>query len=196
MLPNESGKSGISLFLNTKGLEGIRYGPDSIYISGFLSQVGMDAKQLFSELMEIGPFVPRDSEVMLYRGNQLARTKFFLVEDSTKSASKDQPPKMIRKYVYPGWQWESLMFYRSIDCVKPISDLVKVFHEQITYSFSDHPIEGEDERKRSVVNHVIGTKYISGEDNIGWHNDKTKDITPNSLIYIISLGERRELHLR
>lgn len=39
------------------------------------------------------------------------------------------------------------------------------------------------------INHVIVTKYDQPDDCIGWHNDKEKTITHDSVIAVISLGK-------
>ena len=46
-----------------------------------------------------------------------------------------------------------------------------------------------------AFNHAIGTCYRDEDDNIGFHHDKTRYITPNTPIISLSLGETREFHL-
>jgi hypothetical protein len=47
-----------------------------------------------------------------------------------------------------------------------------------------------------TINHVIGTHYVTGEDNIGFHSDKAEDIQADSPILMFSFGGRRELWFR
>ena len=44
------------------------------------------------------------------------------------------------------------------------------------------------------VNHAILTCYRGADDNISFHSDKVRDITPESPIISVSLGEKREFH--
>jgi alkylated DNA repair dioxygenase AlkB len=65
--------------------------------------------------------------------------------------------------------------------------------------YENNPKENEDASfsvSPVIVNHIIGTKYIDGDDNIGFHSDKMKDIVDGSPIFMISMGEKRELHFR
>lgn len=45
------------------------------------------------------------------------------------------------------------------------------------------------------INHAIGTQYRDTDDYIGFHQDKTENITPGTPILILSMGEEREMHL-
>ncbi|KAK9814976.1 hypothetical protein WJX73_003762 [Symbiochloris irregularis] len=46
------------------------------------------------------------------------------------------------------------------------------------------------------INHAICTHYKDGSDNIGFHDDKIRNITPGSPILIFSLGNSRDLQLK
>jgi len=180
---------GLSFLFKGEQVKGVAFGPDSLYVSNFMQDyLHVDPQELLEKALESAPCAPRDSEAMKYRGNQLARTKFFLVEGEGPS---DKPPKIIKKYTYPGWQWASMLFYRSFNAFPEIKDIVDSLTAHCSYSL----LEGETFCP-VVINHVIGTKYLSGEDYIGFHNDKMKDIREESLILLLSLGEQRELHIR
>ncbi len=152
-----------------------KVGPDSYFIKHHLKRD--EATNIYNSLMnEPNLFVPRDTRAMKYRGNNLNRSKFFLVDIHKK---KGYP-----KYYYTGFQYASMLYY---------SDLKK--HEllyNMAHSVSNLEIGGIN----SNINHIIGTLYIDGNDNIGWHNDKMKSIRPNSNIYILSFGGTREFAIR
>lgn len=124
---------------------------------------------------------------MLYRGHELKRTKFFLVEDTTLNS---EHPSVIRKYTYPGFQYASMAHYRCFSYLKEIKDMVDA-------CMSNIKVESQNGKKQNLtLNHVIGTQYLDGQDYIGFHSDKIRDIAEESLILDISLGERREFHFR
>jgi len=119
----------------------------------------------------------------------LNRTKFFLIDDDHND--REGRPAHYPKYSYPGFQWESFKNYRTFSTLPIINNIVNVFRQSITYTNSP-----QEEEKTVQINHVIGTQYCNADDYIGYHDDKTKDIVKDSYIFLISLGERRELHLR
>lgn len=188
-----------------------------------------------NQLLQNSPCVPRETEAMKYRGNYLARTKFFLVSNDEetnvkqrkekKTVTKKQeemikgliehsnvvinghgnPPNFLRRYRYPGWQWESMLFYRTFDYVPIVKQIADTCTQYLKFCIKEKDETGEElveekenksQLKPVIVNHVIGTKYLDGEDYIGFHSDKMHDITPGSLILLLSMGEIRELHLR
>ena len=118
-------------------------------------------------LLKEAPWVNRSLPEMGYRGNELRRIKFFLVESEEKDPAK--VPETLRRYHYPGWQWRSMRHYRSINSNPDIKQLVK---ECSKLAF----ILGESEKKKVVINHIIETEYKDESDNIGWHDDKQSDI--------------------
>jgi len=71
-----------------------------------------------------------------------------------------------------------------------VRQIVDSLQNEITFRY------GTTKKKSVIINHVIGTQYITGDDFIGFHDDKMKDIAKDSLILILSVGERRELHLQ
>ena len=138
-------------------------------------------------LLRTAPWVDRNLPEMYFRGNVLRRTKFFLVESKERDPTKI--PENLRRYRYPGWQWKSMLHYRSINSNADVKELVRKC-SKLNY------ILGDDEKKKVVLNHVIGTEYKDGHDDIGWHEDRPVDIEPGGLIVDLSFGATRELHLR
>lgn len=45
-------------------------------------------------------------------------------------------------------------------------------------------------------NHLVLNRYEKGEDYIGYHRDKTKSLTPNSKVIVLSLGETRRMNVQ
>lgn len=134
-----------------------------------------ELKSMYDEVDAAMPWVDPALREMGYRGNKLKRMKAFLVH------SLEQIPI----YGYPGMQWESLQHYGKIDSVPFVDRLVREL--QARCRFNGAPF---------TINHVIGTLYVDGEKNIGFHSDKLRDIAVDSPILDISLGGRREFHLR
>jgi hypothetical protein len=126
---------------------------------------------------------------MKYRGNPINRTKFFLIDDDHNDSLGR--PALYPKYSYPGFQWENFKNYKTFSTMPIINNLVQNFRKNITYTHSQSP-----ENIPVIINHIIGTQYCGADDYIGYHDDKTKDITKDSYIYLLSFGDRRELHLR
>eukprot|EP00300_Choanocystis_sp_HF-7_P003246 c12470_g1_i3.p1 GENE.c12470_g1_i3~~c12470_g1_i3.p1 ORF type:complete len:239 (+),score=30.96 c12470_g1_i3:10-726(+) len=180
-------------------IEGQPYGFDSFYSPKFVEMYLQenDSVSLFDELSENGEFVNREVPEMAYRGNMLKRQKFFLVEDPKRVSKPHEPPIVLRKYTYPGWQWASMLHYRGIHTLPCVDRMVARFNQSLEYDLCDKDdTDPETPKSTPRINHVIGTLYEDGQDTIGWHNDKMKDIQPESLILIISSGEARELWLR
>lgn len=145
----------------------IPYFSDSAYYPDFLAELGYDQEQLAQILMQI-PLADRQARHMLYRGRSLARSKFFFVD------SLDQIPI----YSYPGFQYRSVLEeYRTIASQPQIAGLQEILRQQFQHT----------------TNHVIGTVYRDGKDNIGWHTDKVATIDETIPIYIFSFLQPRPL---
>ena len=157
---------------------GIPLGPDSALIPNFLS--AEEAKELF-EKSESMPLNDRTKESMQYRGKPLPRDKI------TAIPSRD----LIPIYTYPGMQFRGVSDYKTFAEVPELGDLVNKLNTELQVCF------GPDEVPRSpAINHVIGTRYASGKDNISFHSDSATDIAPDSVILMLSTGAVRELHFR
>ena len=84
-------------------------------------------------------------------------------------------------YRYTGWQWRVLPATASLSAcpeVEPIADT----YDRWAASIGAPP-----------ANHYIITKYKDGQDNIGFHSDKTRDIDPESLITVVKTGRSGRL---
>lgn len=177
------------------------YGPDSVYLPRFVQRHGAalglagDVGALYTDVLAQAPWVNRANDELRYRGNELKRTKAFCVE-----AGDDEPlgamPLVVRRYRYPGWQWESLQHYRPIQCVPSVYRLVGYLNEHCRFALPCD--DGGDEAvvRHMSLNHAIFTHYMRDTDEIGYHSDKVDDIADESLIVMVSLGGARELWLR
>ena len=45
-------------------------------------------------------------------------------------------------------------------------------------------------------NYVLINLYENGEDNIGWHTDKEKDLVDGAIVASVSLGATRDFHFQ
>ena len=100
------------------------------------------------------------------------------------------PPPIIRRYSYPGWQWANAWMCRPFEAVPAVHQLIDDVEQHFTMGLSGG-------REQEVhINHTIGTRYLSRNDYIGWHADRTLDIRRNTPILIFSFGEDREMHFR
>jgi len=80
--------------------------------------------------------------------------------------------------------------YKTFRTVPLLENMVAFFGNDFSYKIPD-------QKKQSMyINHIIGTKYCNNNDNIGFHDDKVNDLAKDSLILILSFGERREMHLK
>jgi len=165
-------------------LDGYAVGPDSYYVPRFIQRyTHFDADVVLAQINEDAPWTNPSDVDFRYRGNALQRQKAFLTR-APLSAPVDQPPAVLFRYSYPGFQYGSMLSYRPFHAVPAIHEMA-TFLEQ----------EMEFEEGTMAFNHVIATRYRDATDNIGWHADKTKDITWNTPIVMLSLGETRELQL-
>jgi alkylated DNA repair dioxygenase AlkB len=112
----------------------------------------------------------RSMAAMKYRGNELNRAKQFYVKDTDA----------VRLYRYPGMTFASAGLYKKIGETPFINALVDIV-AGITF--------GE---KTLDANHVILTRYEKKTDDIGRHMDKAKDIAKDSIIVMLSFGDKRQ----
>ena len=125
---------------------------------------------LFGAVNAAGPWLSREEPYMRYRGRTIKRTKFFL------TASRD----LVGVYGYTGFQHESVLHYGCYKEVAVVEELVDRLNGEFGSGF----------------NHVIGTRYEDGRDQIGFHSDKTYSWVANSSVAIVSLGATREFHMK
>lgn len=148
-----------------------RVGVDSYFVKGFMKQTGKGSDELFDYLNEHAPWIDREADYMKYRGRPIKRTKFFLTRYKTP----------IHVYKYTGYQHRSVLEYKCYKQYPKVYSLVKELNEGLP---------------GSRYNHVIGTLYENGSDQIGYHSDKTRSWREGSNVSILSLGESREFHLQ
>jgi alkylated DNA repair dioxygenase AlkB len=162
------------------------YAIDSFMVKGFLSKEKHN--DLFKALKKSSIWVDRNRTEMKMRGHSLNRTKFFMVRRQPGDISElGCMPDKIPRYYYTGWQVKSLQFYRHMDYAPTVVEEKQSCISQLC--------ERLDNEFKTVNNHVIGTIYYKETDEIGWHNDKVKDIADGSNILMVSLGDTRVLGL-
>jgi hypothetical protein len=113
-------------------------------------------------------WVSGDNTALKYRGNTIPRTKIWL----------QRPPKEggYHRYGYTGWQWNVLPATVSVEQCPEVLPLADRYDEWV--AARGHP----------TANHYIVTRYSDGNDHIGWHSDKPRDIAPGSLITVVKTG--------
>ena len=158
---------------------------DSFLVKRFAQNyLNCDTDILYSAIKMSAPWTEPSNPDLKLRGHELARQKFFLNKSEGLILSSDTPLSQFYKYSYPGFQYGSLLSYRALQTVP----LVHYFNA----SLEEHLLfNGE----QVTLNHVIGTMYRGEADNISYHSDSLKDITPDTPIISLSLGETREMHL-
>ena len=109
----------------------------------------------------------KNSPEMYYHKGALKWTKFFLVESNIEDPTVQLDP--LRKYWYPGWWWGGMLYYRSINSIFNIKNLVDKC-SKLYFSLKD------GKKSKAVINHVIGSDYKDGTDYIRPHSDKMRDI--------------------
>eukprot|EP01111_Echinosteliopsis_oligospora_P013092 TRINITY_DN4604_c0_g1_i1.p1 TRINITY_DN4604_c0_g1~~TRINITY_DN4604_c0_g1_i1.p1 ORF type:complete len:272 (-),score=58.40 TRINITY_DN4604_c0_g1_i1:51-866(-) len=165
----------VQIIIGDKEIKATRYGPDSYLVKNFVqTYLKKDPEAIMQDLQSNGQWVDRSAPEMKYRGKELKRTKLFLVE------SVEEMPR----YRYPGATWRSLLNYHTISSMPNVSFFVEQMEEI--------KIDSQEVK----INHVIGTLYKDGADNIGFHADKMKDIREGSYILDLSFGAVRDFHHR
>ena len=150
---------------------------DSIHIPGWAQNHDLDPVVLFEDIEAEGMWEPRDAAYMKYRSRSLPHDRFTL---DTNPLDEDGKPTSYCKYSYPGFQWEAVLRHRHISASPTVSKL-----HALVEATTDHKF-----------NQTLGTRYRLEGDGIGYHRDKMKDITAETPIVSLSLGDTREFHLR
>jgi hypothetical protein len=109
--------------------------------------------------------LPGAHPALNYRGKPVARTKFWLQTDFDRGMAR---------YGYTGWQWRTALAQRRIESVP----IVEKANSTLNSKMPD----------KLKCNHVIGTMYVDGQDNIGAHSDKMGDFQEDSGFIVIKLG--------
>ena len=161
----------------------VRTGLDIFVVTDFAQkQLGVDPVELQQKLEANYPtrgagdaiqpnvvqWVSGDNTALKYRGNTIPRTKIWL----------QRPPKEggYHRYGYTGWQWNVLPATVSVEQCPEVLPLADRYDEWA--AARGHP----------TANHYIVTRYSDGNDHIGWHSDKPRDIAPGSLITVVKTG--------
>jgi alkylated DNA repair dioxygenase AlkB len=129
----------------------------------------LERTTLLEEIKNLVP-IDRYQSFMFYRGRPITRSKLFFV-DSLEN---------VPIYLYPGFTYRSVLEYKSFDMAPWLNPLRLAIERQF----------------KVTINHVIGTWYYDGFDNIGWHDDKTKTMNRRTPVFICSFGYQRPLHFR
>lgn len=152
---------------------------DCYHVKRFVQrELGMNPDTVHDAILATAPWTDPAHPDLLYRGHELRRQKAFW-NRAGLTADINAPPDLLYRYRYPGAQFGSLLFYR------PLAH-TPIVH-QLTTALQAHVHPG--------INHVIATHYRNGDDEIGFHSDKIKDIRPDTPIISLSFGETRELHM-
>lgn len=150
----------------------------SFFCPRFCDEAGLDKDELFSALSRPELFQPPDAPHMRYRGNMLARVKFFVSHAPVEGVTP--------AYRYPGFCWEAVAHYMTLETAPAqLGGLLQGLRNKLSVDGSRHE-----------YSQTIGTLYRDGDDSIGWHADKAKDIAEDSLIVDVSLGAERTFSLR
>ena len=146
----------------------------SFFVPDFCLKSGILADDIFNTLMFTDDlFMDRSNPVTLFRGNELTREKFYV---NLKNDGN------IPKYGFPGFQYKGMQHYLSRDDFRsvPVVHIADILAKQLgCYSTQ-----------------CIATRYNRPLDSISAHSDRPKDITLNSWICNISLGDHRVLRMR
>lgn len=158
---------------------------DSYYIPEYLH----NHKEYFDWMNAVVNWNDRRNPALNFRGRPLPRTKAFWSLPLTHT--QEYPI-----YTYPGFQYGSLGLYVDLrEEADPSARLINQLRLKL---------QGTDVVDLTVtpplviphapeINHVIGTLYRDGSDNIKPHSDKMTHLDPTAPIYILSFGAARDL---
>ena len=158
------------------------FGPDSMFIKGFVAECKVDKEALLLETKNYKSYVSRSSRGMKYRGHELNRTKFFIakkyikVRGGVSTHRKGRYLNWLPFYAYPGATYENaILNTRALGDTTP--QMLKLF-KACTKLKLPHCAE---------FNHLIGTAYLFKTDGIGKHSDKVKSMVPDSYVVCVTL---------
>lgn len=159
---------------------------DSCIYPNFAEEMGIDIDEVWKKCISC-PEQPNDKpleyskdgmiplwvngthKALNYRGNAIKRGKMWFQPEYSKG---------YRKYGYTGWQWKITYAKRDIKSLPVLENLAYTVNNS---GLVDIPF-----------NDWIVTRYRDGSDNIGFHSDKIRDFTKDSVIMIIKLGDSRK----
>ena len=108
-------------------------------------------------------------EALHYRGNPIKRRKIWAQRGPTSEG--------YHRYGYTGWQWKVLPATVDVALISELTAMLQKYDAWCDATGAPRP------------DHYIVTLYEDGTHSIDWHYDKTRDITPGSIITVLKLGE-------
>ena len=160
------------------------FGPDSIFVKGFVAGCKVDVNELLLETKNYKSYVPRSDRGMKYRGHELNRTKFFIaakrikIRNGVPTHRKGRFLNWLPFYAYPGSTYDNaIRKTRALGESTP--HMNKLFKACLKLKLA-HAAE---------FNHIIGTAYLKATDGIGKHSDKVKSMVPGSYVVCVTLCE-------
>jgi hypothetical protein len=169
----------------------VGFGASSWVQRGYVQQILVQDVDATFDRLKVGSgsmeYNPKSMEEMKYRGNELRRTKMFLVKPDLSIASErdrdiaKEQESLVNSpvYTYPGFQYASVYTYKDLDNYPLVSSIAT----HCSTVFNMH------------ANHVIVTSYkratvLSGRDDlIGPHRDRIDTLTPDKPIIIVTYGD-------
>lgn len=109
-------------------------------------------------------WVPGTHPALEYRGRPINRSKLWFADPVLHE-------NYFVKYSYTGWKWRVSLATLPTSAYEPIDE---VYCNVVEAGVA--------------CNHVIVTRYESGDDGIGLHSDKTVDVSGDGIL-IVKLGE-------
>jgi hypothetical protein len=160
------------------------FGPDSMLVKGFVEKCKVDKNELLLETKNYKGYVPRDYRGILYRGNELNRSKWFMaarkfkIRKGVRTHRKGPFLNWLPFYAYPGSTYDNaIRNTRALSEKTP--NILKMF-EKCKKLKLPHATE---------FNHLIGTAYLKATDGIGKHSDKVKSMVEGSYVVCVTLCE-------
>ena len=151
-------------------LQAMDIDPDAILQLLLSLPVQSDSQDIQCDFMN--PLVIQGTNSALkMRGHDLPREKTWL---------QTQPEKGLLRYGYSGWQYLISRAVKDIVCMPAINEVL---------------VKSNALAAIPPFNTCIGTIYRKGSDCIGEHNDKAKDLVPESWIGLFRLGPPRAFHI-
>lgn len=166
---------------------------DAVVWKGFMQEeLGLDPAVIWTTICALPtwpddepiPFRPQGNDPHLisgahpdlnYRGNAVKRGKGWFQRDYERG---------LRRYGYTGWQHAISYATHAVESVPELDDLLARINAGLTAS------------GQKAHNHMIATRYETGEDNIGYHSDKDGDYAKDSYFLILKLGDARPFAFR
>ena len=104
---------------------------DTVVIPDFVSHIeGETTQSIFNSLSNLD-FVERSNKALHYRGNEIARDKFFFTKRVTGDLTPaGEMPRLQHKYWYTGFQWKILNYVKFIEScplVEKIANAINSF---------------------------------------------------------------------